>query len=104
MDKSTQPMQPRQQLIVQGQIMNPEEFKKEIVDGKLRIILGIVGYCMLIIGSLGVYVSLFMGKITLGKIHIGEKTLKKITAMGLILIWSLFLIAESIRLDNLNNP
>lgn len=85
------------------QMITQAEFKKELTDGKIKVILNIIGYCMLLIGSMGIYVTLFLGKISMGKININEKNLKKISAFVFVIIWSLFLTAECIKLNSMNN-
>lgn len=94
---------------VQPRIMQPQqmisraEFKKELTDGKTKVILNIIGYFMLLIGSLGIYVALFLGKISMGKINISEKNLKKISAFVLIVVWSIFLVAELMKLNSMDD-
>jgi uncharacterized membrane protein len=80
----------------QQQLINPVEFKEEFVNGKIRVIISIVGYCMLIIGSAGI-------GIYMGKLNISADSLKRIAAFALVIIWSLFLIAESIKLYDLTH-
>lgn len=85
------------------QMISRAEFKKEITSEKNKVILNIIGYCMLLIGSIGIYFSLFLGKITMGKININEKKLKKFSAAVLIVIWIIFLTADSFKLDSIIN-
>jgi hypothetical protein len=85
------------------QMISRDEFKKELTDGKTKVILNIIGYCMLLVGSVGIYIALFLGKISMGKIIISEKNLKKISAFILVIIWSLFLIADCMKLYTMNN-
>ncbi len=85
------------------QMITRDQFKKELTDGKLKVILNIIGYCMLLLGSIGVYIALFMNKITIGKINISDKNFKKISAFVLVIIWFLFLIAESLKLHDIIN-
>lgn len=85
------------------QMISQAALKKELTSEKNKIILNIVGYCMLLLGSIGIYFSLFLGKISMGKINISEKKLKKFSAVVLIVIWIIFLIAESFKLDSMIN-
>ncbi len=85
------------------QMISRDKLKKELTSEKNKVILNIVGYCMLLLGSIGIYFSLFLDKISMGKINISEKKLKKISAVVLIVIWIIFLIAESFKLDSMIN-
>jgi hypothetical protein len=84
-------------------IINGAEFREKITNEKTKVILNIIGYCMLLLGSLGMYIALFLGKITMGKINISEKNLKKISAFVLIVVWCLFLTADCIKLNSMDN-